>query len=81
MGKVVTVMKVFASEGASFDELLARVRAVPGCNDARIEDYVFGAKIIKAAFMCEDSEGKDFEEIVQKVEGVENVQVDEVTLV
>ncbi|MFA6049517.1 MAG: hypothetical protein WC792_06245 [Candidatus Micrarchaeia archaeon] len=81
MGKVATVMKIFAKEGVSPEALLPKIKAVAGCNDARVEEYVFGAKIIRAAFVCEDSEGKDYEEIVQKVDGVENVQVDDVTLV
>ncbi len=81
MTKVVTVLKIFPEEGVDLAELLERVKKIEGCSDARIEDYVFGAKIIKAAFMCQDEEGKDFEDILSAVQGVSSAQVEEVTLV
>ena len=61
MGKVITVLKVFPSEGTDLNELLVRVQSVKGCISAKIAEYVFGAKIIQASFECEDSEGRDFE--------------------
>ncbi|HII39365.1 TPA: hypothetical protein HA318_05175 [Candidatus Micrarchaeota archaeon] len=81
MGKVMTVMKVFPQEETDLNALLEAVKAVKGCNSARIEDFVFGAKIIKASFICEDKEGVDYEEVVKKVQGVSEVQVDEVGLI
>lgn len=81
MGKVVTVMKVFPKEGENLEELLASVKNVGGCVKAEVIDFVFGTKIIQASFSCEDSEGKDFEEIVRQVQGVNEVQVEEVGLV
>lgn len=63
------------------NELLERVKSVPGNNTAKIEDYVFGVKIIIASFVCEDSAAHDFEEEVKKVPGVSEVQVEEVGLI
>lgn len=81
MGKVLTRLKVFPEEGADLNALLERVKGIAECNSAKIEDYVYGVKIIVASFVCEDSEAKDFEEIVRGVEGVSEVQVEEVGLV
>ena len=81
MGKVMTVMKVYPAEGADVQKLLDDVYAIKGCNSARIEDFVFGAKIIKASFICEDKEAVDFEEKVKALAGVSEVQVDEVGLI
>lgn len=79
--KVVTLMKIFPEEGTDPETLAQEVKKVQGCSEARVEEYVFGAKIVNAAFMCDDSAGKDFEELVAKIPGVSNVQVDSVTLV
>lgn len=81
MGKVVTVIKVFPQEGQGLEGLLERVKKVEGCVKAEVIDFVFGTKIIMASFSCDDSEGKDYEEIVKQVEGVSEVQVEEVGLV
>ncbi len=81
MGKVMTVLKVFPSEGVTADQLLERVKAVKGCNSAKIADYVFGMKMVQASFVGEDSEGTDYEELVRGLDGVDGVQVDEVGLV
>jgi translation elongation factor EF-1beta len=81
MGKVLTVLKVFPEEGTTLEELSGRVKKVEGCNSCKIIDFVFGSKIIQASFVCEDSKSKDFEEIVAKVAGVSEVQVEEVGLV
>ncbi|MGB9577105.1 MAG: hypothetical protein ACP5O3_00915 [Candidatus Micrarchaeia archaeon] len=81
MGKVMTVMKIYPCEGADLTKLLDAVYSVKGCNSAKIEEFVFGAKILKASFICDDKEGVDFEEIVKKIEGVSEVQVDEVGLI
>jgi len=41
----------------------------------------YGTKVVKASFACEDAEGKDFESEVKKLEGVNEVQVEECGLV
>ena len=81
MAKVMTVMKVYPEEGADVNKLMEDVWKVKGCVSARVEEFHFGIKIVRAAFTCDDSEGTDYEELVKKVPGVSEVQVDEVGLV
>ncbi|MFH1751029.1 MAG: hypothetical protein ABH863_05095 [Candidatus Micrarchaeota archaeon] len=81
MGKVLTVLKIFPNEGFDLEKLRFNVTKVEGCNSCKVVDFVFGSKIIQASFVCEDAQSKDFEEIVRKVEGVSEVQVEEVGLV
>ena len=81
MGKVLTAMRVFPQEGADLNEIVEGIKLVTGFNTAKIEDYVFGSKIIKASFVCEDGENMDFEEMVKAVPGVSEVNVDEVGLI
>jgi translation elongation factor EF-1beta len=81
MGKVLTVMKVFPEEEVKLEDLCTLVSKVDGCNSCKIIDYVFGSKVIQASFVCEDSKGIDFEELVKQVKGVSEVQVEEVGLI
>ncbi|OIO27514.1 hypothetical protein COX86_01010 [Candidatus Micrarchaeota archaeon CG_4_10_14_0_2_um_filter_60_11] len=81
MGKVLTLLRISPAEGVTIEELLERVKKVPGFNTGKIEDFVFGTKIVKASFVCEDKESKDYQEIVAAVEGVENAQVEECGLI
>ncbi|MFH0973897.1 MAG: hypothetical protein V1817_03880 [Candidatus Micrarchaeota archaeon] len=74
-------MKVFPEENANLDALLEKIKGIEGSNTAKIEEYVFGAKIIVASFVCEDKAPVDFEERVRSVEGVSEVQVEEVGLI
>ena len=80
MGKVISVLKVYPEENFKPEELKANLEKVEGFRNAAIEDFAFGMKIVKASFVCEDSEGKDYEEIVKKVPGVSEVQIEEVGL-
>lgn len=81
MGKVMTVMKVFAAEGQDPTQLAENVRQVKGCVKSEVIDYVFGVKVVQASFVCEDKEGVDYEEVVKAVAGVNEVQVEEVGLI
>ncbi len=81
MGKVLTAMRVFPEEGQELEKLIEGLKTVRGFNTAKIENYVFGTKIIKASFICEDGETIDFEELVKAVPGVSEVNVDEVGLI
>lgn len=81
MGKVMVVMKVFPEEGVAPEDVLEKVKSVNGVNQAKVIDYVFGAKVIQASFVTEDGSGRDFEEEVKALEGVSNVQVEEVGLI
>lgn len=81
MGKVLTAMRVFPEEGQDLLQLIEKLKVLKGFNTAKIEDYVFGAKIIKASFVCEDGENMDFEQMVKDTQGVSEVNVDEVGLI
>lgn len=81
MGKVMVVMKVFPEEGQDPGLLAAKVKAVDGCTKSDVIDYVFGAKVVQANFVTEDGSGRDFEEELQKMPGVSNVQIEEVGLI
>ncbi|NUN11137.1 hypothetical protein HUU53_00650 [Candidatus Micrarchaeota archaeon] len=81
MGKVLCVMKVFPEEQEQINEVLERVQKVDGCNSAKIIDYVFGSKVVQASFVTEDGSGRDFEAEVAALEGVSNVNIDEVGLI
>ena len=81
MGKVMTIMKIYPQEGCDVQKLLDDVYRVEGCASARIEEFAYGIKIIRAGFVCEDANPIDFEEIVKKLGGVSEVQVDDVTLI
>lgn len=78
---MLTRLKIFPKEDVDLNELLERVKRIPGNNSAKIVDYVFGVKIIVASFVCEDSEAHDFEDETRKLEGVSEVQVEEVGLI
>ena len=81
MGKVLTSMRVFQDDGVDQNALIDKLKSLNGFNTAKLEDYVFGTKVIRASFVCEDGEAVDFEELVRGVEGVSEVQVDEVGLI
>ena len=81
MGKVLTLLRISPDEGVDVNALRERVAKIEGCNSARVEDYVFGTKVVKASFVCDDKAAKDFEEIARGVEGVSEVQVEEVGLI
>ena len=81
MGKVLTRLKIFPSDGAVPEELAERIKTIPGCNTTEVQEFVFGKQIVVASFICEDSEGRDFEEEARKIDGVSEVQVDEVGLI
>lgn len=77
MGKVITVIKVYPDEGVEAESLAVEVKKIPECTNTKVEEIAFGAKAVIASFVCEDSEGKDFEETIQKIAGVSGTQVEE----
>ena len=81
MGKVLTALRVSPVEGVDINDLAEELRKVEGANKVSVEDYVFGTKIIKASFVGESEEQKDFEEIIGKMDNVETVQVEECGLI
>ncbi|MFH0713759.1 MAG: hypothetical protein V1722_04635 [Candidatus Micrarchaeota archaeon] len=81
MGKVLTLLRISAEEGKDLNELLEDLKKIQGFNQGKIEDYVFGVKIIKISYVCEDKAAVDYEELTQKVPGVGEVNVEEVGLI
>lgn len=81
MGRVLTVMKIYPAENIEAEALLSKIFKIEGCVSAKAEEFAFGIKIIKAGFVCEDKTPIDFESIVKKIEGVGEIQVDDVTLI
>lgn len=81
MGKVLTLLTVVPEEQDKIEKMLEELKKISGYNSGKIEDYVFGTKAIKVSFICDDSEARDFEEEISKIQGVSSVSVEEVGLV
>jgi translation elongation factor EF-1beta len=81
MGKVCTVMKIYPEEGTEAGALAEEIRKLADCTKVSVEEIAFGAKVVMASFICEDSAGKDYEEAVRAVAGVSEAQVEECGLV
>jgi translation elongation factor EF-1beta len=81
MGKVLTLLTVVPEEQEKIGKTLEELKKINGYNNAKIEDYVFGTKAIKASFICEDSNARDFEEEISKIPGISSVRVEEVGLI
>ena len=81
MGKVLTLLRVSSEEGQDLNELLEKLKQVKGYNTGKVEDYVFGSKIIKISYICEDKDAVDFESVVAVIPGVSEVNVEEVGLI
>jgi len=80
MGKVISVIKVYAEEGVDIEALSKDISKLPECNNVKIVEIAFGAKAIMASFVCEDAQMKDFEELVRTVKGVSETQFEEAGL-
>ena len=81
MGKVLTLLTVVPEEQNKIEKMLEELKKISGYNSGKIEDYVFGTKAIKVSFICDDSEARDFEEEISKIQGVSSVSVEEVGLI
>jgi translation elongation factor EF-1beta len=81
MGKVLNTIKVYPQEGYSLEALKQNLSKVKGFYKAVEEPVAFGLVVLKAYFILDDKEGGDVESEVQKVEGVSEIQPDEVTLI
>lgn len=81
MGKVLCSMKVFQEEGSTPEEVLEAVKKIDGFNTGAVVDFVFGSKVVQASFVTEDGSGRDFEEEINALPCVANVQIEEVGLI
>ena len=82
MGKVCTVVKIYPEEGVDPLLLASDIKKIKECTKSTVEEIAFGAKVVLASFVCEDSEGKDFEEIIKaQVKGVSETQTEECGLI
>jgi len=86
MGDVAVYVRIMP-EGTDTDmnKILEGVKEALGdkLRSAEIKPFVFGLKVIEAVFTVPDEEGVLDNEVekIQKIEGVQNVEVLEVTLV
>jgi len=81
MGNVAVLFKVYA-DGGSEEQVLKGIENAMHPKSARIEEIGFGIKIIKVLFVHDDSVGStDFENQLSRITGVNNVEVDEETLI
>jgi len=81
MGRVLTLLKVYADEGFTNEQVIEKLKEVKGFNTVKEEPVAFGIKCILASFVCDDKEGTDYEAMVEEIEGVGSVNVEECGLV
>ncbi|HVA83073.1 MAG TPA: hypothetical protein VNF06_02825 [Candidatus Aquilonibacter sp.] len=80
MGKVAVLFKVYTEEGQQ-EEVANRIKTELKPNGIQMEEIGFGIKIIKVQFVYEDEQGSTkLEESLRKVQGVNEVEVIEETL-
>ncbi len=76
MGKVATVFKVYAEDGADPESILKSISAEMKPTSVQMEDIGFGIKVIKVMFVHEDSDGStEYESKLRKFQGVKEVEV------
>lgn len=80
MGKVAVLFKVYTDEGQQ-EAVASKIKAELKPNGIAMEEIGFGIKIIKVQFVYEDEQGSTkLEESLRKVQGVNEVEVIEETL-
>ncbi len=80
MGSVATVFKVYIESGKEGD-VSKEIREKLKPKNMQVEDVAFGIKVAKVLFVHEDTEGSSsFEERLRKISGVNEVEVDDETL-
>ncbi|MCL5100752.1 MAG: hypothetical protein M1122_02260 [Candidatus Marsarchaeota archaeon] len=81
MGNVATLFKVYTKEGNTAEDVSKRIVEKLHPKGVQLEEIAFGIKIIKVLFVHEDTEGSaSFEEKIRAIEGVEEVEVSEESL-
>ena len=82
MGKVAVLVKIFPTDMEHYDAIKENLRK--NLSVGRIDDeaVAFGFNCMKVVFIFEDKEGSgDLEERLKKVDGVSEVQIEDVGLI
>ena len=80
MGSVATVFKVYIENGKE-NEVSKAIKETLKPKNMQVEEVAFGIKVAKVLFVHEDTEGSSaFEEKLRKIHGVNEVEVDDETL-
>jgi len=82
MGSVALTAKVFPESMEVFEEVKNSIKNEMKPYKVEEEEVAFGMKALKVTFLIKDSSGgSDIEEMLRKIKGVSEVQVEEVTLI
>lgn len=80
MAKVAVLFKIYTDEGQQ-EAVSSRIKEQLKPNGIQMEEIAFGIKIIKVQFVYEDEQGStNLENSLRKIEGVNEVEVIEETL-
>lgn len=81
MGNVTIVARIFVDDPAQLPTLKEKI-AEKGMRvaDARIEEVGFGVKFLRVLIVMPDAEGGDVEDKLRRIQGVSQVQIDDVSL-
>jgi translation elongation factor EF-1beta len=81
MGSVATVFKVYPEPGSE-DAAKKEIEAILKPKGIQVEEIAFGIKVIKVLFVHDDKEGStELEEKLRKVKGINEVEVEDETLI
>ena len=82
MGKVAMLVKIFPVDMQYYDSIKENLRKNFSVGRMDDEPVAFGFKCLKVVFIFDDEEGSgDLEENLKKIEGVSEVQVEDVGLI
>ncbi|NYZ76333.1 elongation factor 1-beta [Candidatus Micrarchaeota archaeon] len=82
MGTAAVITKVFPESPEVFEKVKSSIQNEMKPYKLEEEEVAFGIKALKVTILVKDSSGgSDIEERLRKIEGVSEVQVEEVTLI
>jgi translation elongation factor EF-1beta len=82
MAKAGILFKVYPKEGAALDKVMSDIKEKLKPTGMQAEDVAFGFKVIRVLFTFEDEEhaSTKLEEALKGIEGVNEVEVEEESL-
>ncbi|MGC8571931.1 MAG: hypothetical protein ACP5RI_02820 [Candidatus Micrarchaeia archaeon] len=82
MGKMAVIFKVYPKEG-EIDKVMSRIKEKLNPQGIQISDIAFGLKLIKVMFVFEDVDNSSasIETKLKDIEGVNEVEVEDETLI